>query len=198
MFLVVGLGNPGPAYAGHRHNIGYRAVEAIAEQFRFSPWRRRFQGLTADGEIATHRVLLLKPETMMNLSGQSVAAATRFYHLPLEQVIVLYDELDLAPGKVRVKRGGGSAGHNGIRSMDSHIGRDYLRVRIGIGHPGDPERVSGYVLHDFAAAERPLFDKVLAALAEAAPLLIQGDLSGFMTKVAFLAPPPRPATPEET
>ena len=198
MFLLVGLGNPGPTYAGHRHNIGYRAVEAVAARHRFGPWRKRFLGQACDGQIDGVRVHALKPETMMNLSGQSVAAAVHFYRVALDKVIVLYDELDLVPGKVRVKVGGGSAGHNGVRSIDSHLGRDYVRVRIGIGHPGDPDRVSGYVLHDFAADERPMFERVCEAVAEATPFLVAADLPGFMTKVAHLAPPPRPEPPVET
>ena len=190
MRLLVGLGNPGPAYAGHRHNIGFMAVDAVARHFGFDPFRRRFQGAVAQGEIAGERIIALKPETFMNESGRAAGEAARYFKLEASDVIAFHDELDLKPGKVRVKTGGGAAGHNGLRSLDAHIGSDYVRVRLGIGHPGSPDRVTGYVLSDFTAAERLWRDPLLAAVAEALPLLINGDATGFMTRVAHQAPPP--------
>jgi PTH1 family peptidyl-tRNA hydrolase len=196
MRLLVGLGNPGPAYAGHRHNIGFMAVDAVARHFGFDPFRRRFQGAVAQGEIAGERIIALKPETFMNESGRAAGEAARYFKLEASDVIAFHDELDLKPGKVRVKTGGGAAGHNGLRSLDAHIGSDYVRVRLGIGHPGSPDRVTGFVLSDFTAAERLWRDPLLAAVAEALPLLINGDATGFMTRVAHQAPPP-PAPGEE-
>jgi PTH1 family peptidyl-tRNA hydrolase len=189
MLLFVGLGNPGAKYARNRHNIGFMAVDEIVRRHRFGPFRSRFRGLLAEGELAGRKVLALEPLTFMNRSGESVAAALRFYKIPAEDVVVFYDELDLAPGKVRVKQGGGSAGHNGIRSIDHHIGPSYRRVRLGIGHPGDKHRVHGYVLHDFAKADRVWLDAVLDAMATEAPLLAAGDDSSFMSRVALLTAP---------
>jgi len=193
MKLVVGLGNPGAKYAGNRHNIGYMAVEAIAEAHGFGPWRQKFQGLVSEGRLGSDKVLLLKPATFMNNSGQSAAAAMRFYKLDAGDVIVFYDELDLAPGKCRVKTGGGTAGHNGIRSLHAHVGPDYTRVRLGIGHPGDKRLVSNYVLSDFAKADRDWLDDLLRGVADGAPALVSGDASGFMNAVALRAGPARPA-----
>jgi PTH1 family peptidyl-tRNA hydrolase len=187
--LVVGLGNPGPEYAHQRHNVGFMAVDAIARIHGISPWRKRFAGDAAEGTIGGVKVLLLKPLTYMNDSGRAVQDAARFYKLGPEDVIVLHDELDLVPGKVRVKRGGGAAGHNGLRSTDAEIGPDYLRVRIGIGHPGDKSRVTPYVLSNFAKAEKPMVDAIDEAIAEAFPLLLKGDEAGFMNRVALKTAP---------
>src|SRR5665213_1713203 len=151
---TAGLGNPGERYAGNRHNIGFMAVQAIAKQHRIAPWRRKFQGVAVEGTIGAEKVLLLLPDTFMNETGRAVAEAAHFYKLTLADVVVFHDELDLPPGKVRMKTGGGIAGHNGLRSISAHIGNDYRRVRIGIGHPGDKDRVHGYVLSDFAKSER--------------------------------------------
>src|SRR5438128_6237617 len=154
MLLFVGLGNPGAGYSGHRHNVGFMAVQAIAARHGIGPWRRRFQGVAAEGTIGPDRVLLLEPGTYMNESGRAVAEAVRFYKIPPHDTLVFHDELDLAPGKVRVKVGGSDAGHNGLRSISAHIGNGYRRVRIGIGHPGVKELVYPYVLSDFAKSER--------------------------------------------
>lgn len=196
MLLLVGLGNPGTGYAKHRHNIGFMAIDAIARRHGFGPFRAKFRGLTAGGEIAGRKVLALKPETFMNESGQSVEAARAFYKIPPEDVIVFHDEIDLAAGKVRVKRGGGHAGHNGLRSIHAHIGPDYGRVRLGIGHPGDKDKVTGHVLKNFAKADAQWVEKVLEALAEHAGLLIEGEDSAYMTQVARAVTPPRPKKPE--
>jgi peptidyl-tRNA hydrolase, PTH1 family len=190
MKLFVGLGNPGSEYARQRHNVGFMAVERIAERHGLSPWKKRFHGLTCEGAIAGKRVVLLKPQTYMNDSGESVAAAAGFYKIAPGEVAVLYDELDLAEGKVRVKRGGGAAGHNGIRSIDALFANDFWRVRIGIGHPGAKELVLHYVLQNFPAEEMEWVRPVLDAAAEAAPLLVADDTAGFMTKIALLTKPP--------
>jgi len=192
MLLLVGLGNPGPGHAGDRHNIGFMAVDAIVRRHSFGPYRARFRGRAAEGTVAEQKVIALKPDTYMNLSGEAVAAAAGFYKLPPEQVIVIYDEIDLVPGKVRVKQGGGTAGHNGLRSIDAHIGPDFRRVRLGVGHPGHPELVKHYVLSGFMAEERPLMAKVIEAVAEAIPILVEGDDNRFMTKVSLLISPPKP------
>ena len=191
MLLLVGLGNPGAEYARNRHNIGFMAVEAIARRHGFSPWKKRFQGQTAEGTVAGDKVLALEPLTYMNLSGQSVGAALQFFKLKPEQVVVFYDELDLPPGKIRVKKGGGAGGHNGIRSMDAHIGKEYWRVRLGIGHPGDKNLVSNYVLHDFAKADQSWLEPLLDACADAFPLLVQGQPENFMNKVTLATQPPK-------
>ena len=185
MLLIVGLGNPGPAYAYHRHNIGFMAVDDIAERHGFGPFRAKFQGVVAEGRLGGVRALALKPGTFMNESGRSVGQALRFFKLTPADCFVIHDELDLAPGKCRVKRGGGAAGHNGLRSLDSHIGNDYWRVRLGIGHPGHKDRVRGYVLHDFSTTEEAWLDPLLEAVAEAAPLLASGKPDWFMTRVAL-------------
>jgi PTH1 family peptidyl-tRNA hydrolase len=187
MLLWVGLGNPEPAMARNRHNIGFMAIDVIAMHWKFSPWRRRFKGVTAEGEVGGERILALKPLTYMNDSGESVQAAAAFYKLAPDAVTAFHDELDLAPGKVRVKRGGGAAGHNGLRSMDRMLGtNDYWRVRLGIGHPGAKEFVTGHVLGDFAKADRDWVIQLLDAVAEAAPLLAGGKPEDFMTKIALL------------
>jgi PTH1 family peptidyl-tRNA hydrolase len=194
MLLLVGLGNPGARYARQRHNIGFLAVEAVARRYDFAPWRTRFASLVSEGQLGTVKILLQKPQTYMNLSGQAVAAAARFYKLPLHDVVVCHDELDLAPAKVRIKTGGGVAGHNGLRSIAEHFGsREFRRVRFGIGHPGHKELVTGHVLGDFAAADRDWVGPLLAAFAEAAPLLAAGDDAGCMNRIALLLQPPKPA-----
>ncbi|MDP2697197.1 aminoacyl-tRNA hydrolase [Thalassospira sp.] len=197
MFLVVGLGNPGSGYAGNRHNIGFMAADEIVRRHSFGPWRKKFQGQLAEGTIAGHKVLVLKPETFMNNSGQSVGEALRFYKIPVEDVIVLHDELDLPPGRLRVKRAGGHGGHNGLRSIDAHCGKEYRRVRLGIGHPGDKARVHGYVLGDFAKSEQDgWLMTLLDAVAREMPRLFADDDSGFMSKVAHEVTPPKPRTPK--
>lgn len=187
MRIVAGLGNPGPRHENNRHNVGFMAADAIARRHSFSPWSKKFQALVADGVIGGEKVLLMKPQTFMNLSGQSVGEAMRFYKLGPEDLIVLYDELDLAPAKVRVKTGGGAGGHNGIRSLDAHCGTQYRRVRIGIGHPGVKALVHGHVLGDFAKADREWLEPLLEAVADAAPMLVAGDDNGFMNKVSLAA-----------
>jgi PTH1 family peptidyl-tRNA hydrolase len=187
MQLWVGLGNPEPGMARQRHNIGFMALDVIAQRHGFSPWRSRFKGLTAEGHVGGAKVLALKPMTYMNLSGESVQAAAAFYKIAPAAITAFHDELDLAFGKLRVKRGGGAAGHNGLRSMDRLLGTpEYWRVRMGIGHPGAKERVLGHVLGDFAKAEQPLLIAVLDAVADAAPLLAAGKPEDFMTRVALL------------
>jgi len=183
MRLFVGLGNPGSRYARHRHNVGFMAVDAIARAHGAAPWRQRFQGSTAEAVVGGERLLLLKPATYMNESGRSVAEAQRFYKIALGDVVVFHDELDLAPGKLRVKVGGGNAGHNGLRSITAHCGNDYRRVRIGIGHPGHKDLVHPYVLSDFAKAEEPWVEDLCAACADFAPLLAKGDDASFQNKV---------------
>lgn len=183
MLLIAGLGNPGRRYAGHRHNIGFMAVEAIHRHHRFSPWRARFQGETAEGSLNGEKALLLKPATYMNESGRSVGQAMRFYKLKPDDLVVIYDELDLPPGKARLKSGGSTAGHRGLRSIEPQVGKDFRRLRLGIGHPGAREKVNGYVLHDFAKADRDWLEPLLAAIAEHAPLLASGEDSTFMNRV---------------
>jgi peptidyl-tRNA hydrolase, PTH1 family len=187
MLLWVGLGNPEPGMARQRHNIGFMALDVIAIRHGFSPWRKRFKGLVAEGTIGGEKVLALKPLTYMNVSGESVQAAAAFFKLGSESITAFHDELDLAPGKLRVKRGGGAAGHNGLRSMDRMLGTpEYWRVRLGIGHPGVKERVTGHVLGDFAQADRDWLLPLLDGVADAAPLLAAGKPEDFMTKVALL------------
>ena len=168
MRLWVGLGNPGAAYAGNRHNIGFRAVERIAAEHGFALWRARFQGMVSEGTLGAEKVVLLKPSTFMNLSGQSVGEALRFYKLEPADLVVFHDELDLAPGKIRGKTGGGHAGHNGLRSIHGHIGEAYGRVRLGIGHPGHKDAVAGYVLHDFAPADAGWLADLMAGISDGA------------------------------
>lgn len=186
MKLFVGLGNPGRAYAGNRHNIGFMAVDAIARRHPFAPFRARFQGQTAEGAIGRERVILLKPETYMNDSGQAVGEAARYYKIDLQDIVVFHDELDLTPGRLRVKLGGGNAGHNGLRSITDHIGNDYRRVRIGIGHPGDKDRVHDYVLSNFAKAELAWVEAICGAIAANADFLAEGQDASFQNKI-FLA-----------
>ena len=190
--LVVGLGNPGAAYAGNRHNIGFMAADAIVRRHGFGPFRAKFQGEIAEGTVAGRRILVLKPMTYMNESGRAVAQAVRFYGIEPEDILVFHDEIDLVAGKVRVKDGGGHAGHNGLRSLHAHIGPDYRRVRFGIGHPGDKGRVVGHVLKGFAKSDAAWLDPLLDAIAEQFPLLVEGDPGAFMSKVALATTPPKP------
>lgn len=194
MKLFVGLGNPGAAYAGNRHNIGFMAVDRIAADHGFGPWKKAFKGFTADGRLADERVLLLKPDTFMNLSGQSVQAALAFHKILPADVMVFHDELDLAPGKARVKQAGGHAGHNGLRSIHSHIGEAYGRVRLGIGHPGHKDAVADYVLHDFAKADAEWLDDLLRGISDGAALLAAGDSAKFLNAVALRMAPQRDPT----
>lgn len=191
MKLFVGLGNPGSKYAGNRHNIGFMAVDRIAADHGFTPWRKAFQGLVSEGRLGSEKVALLKPETFMNLSGQSVQAAVAFWKLPLPDLTVFHDELDLAPGKLRLKQGGGHAGHNGLRSIHGHLGDNYVRVRLGIGHPGHKDAVAAYVLHDFAKADQDWLEDLLRGISEGGPALAAGDGQKFMNAVALRTAPPR-------
>jgi PTH1 family peptidyl-tRNA hydrolase len=183
MRLFVGLGNPGSRYAGNRHNIGFMAVEAIARAHAAAPWRRRFQGQASEALVGREKVVLLRPETFMNDSGRAVGEAMRFYKIALPDVVVFHDELDLPPAKLRVKQGGGNAGHNGLRSITALCGNDYRRVRLGIGHPGHKDLVHGYVLRDFAKSEEPWVDDLVRAVADASPLLAAGEDMSFQNKV---------------
>lgn len=200
MKLFVGLGNPGGKYAGNRHNIGYMAVDRIAEDHGFAPWRSKFQGVVSEGRLGSEKVVLLKPETFMNLSGQSVGEAMRFFKLTPADVVVFHDELDLAPGKLKLKTGGGHAGHNGLRSIHAHIGEAYGRVRLGIGHPGHKDRVAHYVLSDFAKADGDWLDDMMRGISDGAGHLAQGNGAKFTNAVALRmgpapAPKPRPKPP---
>ncbi len=200
MYVFAGLGNPGARYAKNRHNIGYQVADEIARRYGFEGFRSRSR-LSADiaeGHVGDARVALLKPTTFMNESGRALGAVLRYYKIEPSELFVFYDELDLAPGKLRVKFGGGTAGHNGIKSLRAHIGADYWRVRMGIGHPGDKDQVSDYVLSDFSKADGEWVAKLVDATAQSAPLLLDDDKSGFMTRVALLAPPPRPVQDEQS
>jgi len=190
MILLVGLGNPGNRYLFNRHNIGFMAVDAIWHRHGFAPWRSRFQGAAAEGRLDGVQCLLLKPQTYMNESGRSVAAAMRFYKIEPDAVIVFHDELDLDPGKLRTKTGGGVAGHKGLRSIAAHVGPDFRRVRLGIGHPGNKDLVHDYVLRDFAKADLEWLEPLVAAIAEYAPLIAAGKDSSFMNKVHLSLNPP--------
>lgn len=191
MRLFVGLGNPGPKYAGNRHNIGFMALDRIAADHGFGPWRKAHHGLAAEGRLGLEKVVLLKPETFMNLSGQSVQSAVTFYKLGLNEVTVFHDELDLAPGKIRVKTGGGHAGHNGLRSIHQHLGEAYHRVRLGIGHPGHKDAVAAYVLHDFAKADQDWLDDLLRGISDGAVALAAGDSAKFLNAVSLRTAPAR-------
>lgn len=195
MLLLVGLGNPGEKYARHRHNVGFMAIDAIADAHAFGPPRRKFQGELREGALVGSKAALLKPLTYMNDSGQSVGEAARFFKVEPRDVIVFHDELDLAPGKIRAKIGGGHAGHNGLRSIDAHLGPDYRRIRIGIGHPGDKERVTGHVLGDFAKSDQDWLRPLLEAIAVSAPFLVEGD-ARFATAVAQRLAPAKPKQDE--
>jgi len=191
MRLFVGLGNPGAKYARNRHNIGFMALDRIADDHGFGPWRSKFQGQVAEGRLSSEKVLLLKPETFMNRSGDAVQAAVQFFKLDADAVTVFHDELDLAPGKCRAKTGGGHAGHNGLRSLHAQIGDAYHRIRIGIGHPGHKDRVAAYVLHDFAKADEAWIEDLLRGISDGAPDLAAGDTGRFMNAVALRTAPPR-------
>lgn len=197
MKLIVGLGNPGAQYAQNRHNIGFMALDRIAADHGFTPWKARFQGLVAEGRLGGDKAVLLKPQTFMNLSGQSVGEAMRYLKLSPADVLVLHDELDLAPGKLRLKQGGGHAGHNGLRSIHQHIGEAYGRVRLGIGHPGHKDRVAGYVLHDFAKADADWLDDLMRGLSDGADALAAGDGARFQNAVAARMAPARNAGREK-
>jgi peptidyl-tRNA hydrolase, PTH1 family len=192
MFLFVGLGNPGAKYASNRHNVGFMAVDVIAAAHHFGPWKKKFQGEICEGKLGDEKVMLLKPQTFMNESGRSVGEAARFHDVPLEQVAVFYDELDLEPGKVRVKVGGGAAGHNGIRSIAAHISPDFKRVRLGIGHPGDKNFVLPHVLGDFAKSDKAWLIAMLDGVADHADMLVRGEDAPFQSKVHLAVNPPLP------
>lgn len=184
MLLLVGLGNPGDRYADNRHNIGFMAVDEIGDVHGFSPERARFSGLVREGRLGSEKILLLKPQTYMNESGRSVGEAVRFFRLNAEDVVVFHDEIDLAPGKLKVKPGGGHAGHNGLRSIIAHIGADFTRIRLGVGHPGAKDLVTPYVLSDFAKADWTWVDALCAEIARAAPWLAHRDWPRFASEVA--------------
>jgi PTH1 family peptidyl-tRNA hydrolase len=192
MLVLAGIGNPGSGHANNRHNVGFMAADAIHRRHRFSPWTRKFQGQLAEGLLAGEKALLIKPQTFMNLSGQSVGELLRFYKLAAQDLTVFYDEIDLVAGKVRIKRGGGAGGHNGIRSLDQHVGKEYRRVRIGVGHPGVKELVHGHVLGDFAKADQAWLEPLLGAIADNAELLAKNDESGFMNRIAVALSKPSP------
>ena len=188
MILIAGLGNPGAKYERNRHNIGFMAVDRIMQAHGFDAPRRRFHGALAEGRLGGERTFILKPMTFMNESGLAIGEFQRFYKLPIEDIIIFHDELDLAPGKLRVKTGGGVAGHNGLRSIARHISPDFRRVRLGIGHPGVKARVHGYVLSDFAKADQDWLEPLLDSIAKNAPLIAKSDDAGFMNKVALDLP----------
>jgi peptidyl-tRNA hydrolase, PTH1 family len=195
MFLFAGLGNPGSKYAHNRHNVGFMAVDEIVRRHSFSSWRKKFHAEISEGVLDGEKLLVMKPQTFMNESGRAVGEAMRFHNIPLENIYVFYDELDLEPGKLRVKTGGGAAGHNGIRSITAHIGADFKRVRIGIGHPGNKDMVSPHVLGDFAKQDRDWLSKMLEGIADEAPFLMSGQDEKFQSKVALVLNPPRPNAP---
>jgi len=204
MKLLIGLGNPGARYARNRHNVGFMAVDAIANRHVAGPWRRRFQGEAAEAQIGGQKVLLLRPQTFMNESGRAAGEAARFFKLTPADIVVFHDELDLAPGKVKVKQGGGHAGHNGLKSLTAHCGAEFWRVRIGIGHPGERDKVLGYVLGDFAKADAAWLDPLLDTMAEAVPELVSGNEARFASQVGQVmrdaptlgnAPAPKPGEP---
>lgn len=197
MKLFVGLGNPGSKYAGNRHNVGFMAVDRIAADHGFGPWRSKFQGEISDGRLGSERVVLLKPGTYMNKSGQSVGEAARFYKLDPNDIIVFHDEIDLAPGKLRVKDGGGHAGHNGLRSLHAHLGDGYRRVRIGVGHPGHKDAVPTYVLRDFAKADQEWLEDLLRGIGDGAVSLAEGDTGRFQNAVALRMQPPKKSVVSE-
>ncbi len=184
MKIIAGLGNPGAKYAGNRHNIGFMAVEAIHRKSDFGPWSKKFKSEIAEGEIGGEKVLLMKPDTFMNLSGEAVGQAMRFYKLTPADIIAIHDELDLPAGKVRIKVGGGNGGHNGLKSLDAHCGKDYKRLRLGIGHPGAKELVHNHVLGDFAKADQVWLEPLLDNIALNATLLLEGDGSMFLNKLS--------------
>lgn len=194
--LIAGLGNPGSQYARNRHNAGFIVLDAIHDAHRFGPWKTKFDGLLAEGTLAGRKTYLLKPQTYMNLSGDSIGPALRFFKLPLTALVVVHDEIDLAAGKLKVKTGGGDAGQNGLRSITATLGPDYRRVRLGIGHPGDKARVSGHVLQNFGSDEIAWLKPLVEAMVAEAPLLAKDDDAGFMSKVALRLQPPKPKKKE--
>ncbi len=185
MLIIVGLGNPGAQYAGNRHNIGFMAVDAIQRRPGFAPWAKKFKALISEGELAGEKVLLMKPQTFMNLSGEAVGEAMRFYKLGPENIVAIYDELDLGAARAKIKTGGGHGGHNGVKSLDAHCGREYRRLRLGIGHPGAKELVHNHVLGDFAKVDQTWIDPLLDALADNADMLVRGEDSQLMNKLAL-------------
>ena len=193
--LIAGLGNPGSQYAKNRHNAGFIVVDELHAHHKFGPWKARFDGLLSEGSLGGRKTYLLKPQTFMNLSGDCVAPTLRFYKLPLEALVVVHDEIDLAAGKLKVKTGGGDAGQNGLRSITAALGPDYRRVRLGIGHPGEKHKVSGHVLQNFSAEDIAWLTPLVEAMVEAAPLLARDDDAGFMSKVALLLKPPAKKEP---
>jgi len=195
MKLFVGLGNLGAKYAANRHNIGFMAVDRIAADHGFTPWKKAFQGQVCDGRLGGEKVLLLKPETFMNLSGQSVQAAASFHKIDAADITVFHDELDLPPAKIKAKFGGGHAGHNGLRSIHAHMGEGYARIRLGIGHPGHKDRVADYVLHDFAKADQVWLDDLMAGISDGAAHLAGGDSAKFLNAVALRMAPPKEKKP---
>jgi peptidyl-tRNA hydrolase, PTH1 family len=190
--LIAGLGNPGAQYAKNRHNAGFIVVDELHAHYKFGPWKAKFDGLLSEGALDGRKVYLLKPQTYMNLSGDSIGPALRFFKLPLEALVVVHDEIDLAAGKLKVKTGGGDAGQNGLRSITATLGPDYRRVRLGIGHPGEKEKVTGHVLQNFSKDDIAWLKPLVEAMVEAAPLLARDDDTGFMSKVALLLQPPKP------
>ncbi len=202
MLLIVGLGNPGPKYQKHRHNVGFMAVDAIIDRHNFSKSQNKFKSEVFEGKIASEKVLILKPQTFMNLSGEAVGEAMRFYKLTCDDVIVFHDELDLVAGKTRIKRGGSHGGHNGLKSIDAHCGKEYQRVRIGIGHPGNKARVNSHVLGDFAKVDYEWLDPLLQTIADHIELLVQDDAAGLMNKIALAINPngetPKPSKSKDT
>jgi peptidyl-tRNA hydrolase, PTH1 family len=199
MLIIAGLGNPGAKYAGNRHNVGFMAVDAIQRRASFSPWSKKFKAEISEGEIDGEKVLLMKPQTFMNLSGESVGEAMRFYKLAPKDLIAIYDELDLVPGRTRIKTGGGHGGHNGIKSLDAHCGKEYRRLRIGIGHPGSKEQVHNHVLGDFAKSDRVWLEPLMDAIADNAGMLVKGEDSQLMNKLTLAVggkpEPDKPAKP---
>ncbi|MGD1886359.1 MAG: aminoacyl-tRNA hydrolase [Cohaesibacteraceae bacterium] len=193
MHLIVGLGNPGAGYAGNRHNIGFMAVDAIHDRHGFAPWRSRFSGEVSEGRIGSHKVLLIKPTTFMNLSGQAVGEAARFYKLESDAITVFHDELDLEPSRTRIKRGGGHGGHNGLKSLDAHLGKDYRRIRVGIGHPGHKDLVSDYVLKDFPKADLPWVEALTDEAARSIELVLDGKDSDLNARLNEATAQWRPA-----
>ncbi|MDY0030200.1 MAG: aminoacyl-tRNA hydrolase [Pseudobdellovibrionaceae bacterium] len=199
MILLVGLGNPGSEYERNRHNIGFMAIDEIADFYGFSAFRQKYKGLYSEGTIKGEKVALLKPQTYMNESGRSVGEVAKFYKIPTSDIIAFHDELDCAPGKIKIKIGGGAAGHNGLRSMDDWLDNsNYKRVRMGIGHPGDKERVAGYVLGNFAKSDEDWLTKLIAAIAKETPVLLKGDDAGFLNNVARAIQPPKPKKEKTT
>ena len=191
MIIIAGLGNPGAKYEKNRHNIGFMAADEIARRWRFGPEKAKFQSKVQDGEIEGEKILLMKPQTYMNESGRAIGEAARFYKVPVDKIIVFHDEIDLAPGRFRMKKGGGAAGQNGIRSAIAHLGADFRRARMGVGHPGDPKLVHAHVLGDFAKADQPWLDAMLQACADALPFAINGDDERYQGEVMRLAPAPK-------